>query len=266
MELKRLVVWIALAIYMVWVLFPIYWTINSSLKHVWEVNAIPPLWWPPKPTLKNYIWALFSERAGKSLLNSLIVSTGSTALAVFLGALAGYYFSRYKMHEGIFWWLLTTRMFPPIIFAIPIFLMFKYMGILDTHLALIIAYVAMNIPLAVWLMRGYFDEVPIEVEEAARLDGLNPFKTLWKITLPIIAPGVAATIALSWIFAWNEFLLAYILTRNIAFTYPVVLPTEVVSSQVFYNRMTAISAIALLPSRIILLLFRMHIVRMYVLR
>jgi len=266
MRLKKVIVLIALTIYIIWVLFPIYWAINSSLKHVWEVNAIPPLWVPPNPTLKNFVWALFSARAGKSLLNSLIVSSGSTAIAVFLGALAGYYFSRYRLHEGVFWWLLTTRMFPPIIFAIPIFLMFKYMGLLDTHLALIIAYVAMNIPLAVWLMRGYFDEIPVEIEQAARLDGLTAFEALWKITIPLIAPGVAATIALTWIFAWNEFLLAYVLTRTNAFTYPVVLPTEVVSSQVFYNRMMALSLIALIPSVVILLIFRKHVIRMYILR
>lgn len=253
-------------VYTVFVLFPIYWALNSSFKDVNDVYTIPPKFIPTEPTISAYGWLIKSSARG-AFLDSLIVSSIATGLAVFLGLLASYAFSRYPdrklTSEGSFFNLLVVRMFPPIAFLLPIYWMWKYLGMIDTHFALIITYVAFNLPLTVWILRNFVDEVPRSLEEASYLDGYSFWQTMGRTTLPLISAGLAATIALCWIFIWNEFLIGYLLSGKEVITYPAFLPSLRRGMRIMWNQIAAISMLAAIPSILILFFFRKYIIRLY---
>jgi multiple sugar transport system permease protein len=255
-----------IGIYTAFVLFPIYWALNSSFKDVNDVYTIPPEFLPLKPTASAYKWLLTSTARG-AFLDSLIISSIATGLAVFLGLLASYAFSRYPNRkltsEGSFFNLLVVRMFPPIAFLLPIYWMWKYLGLIDTHFALIITYVAFNLPLTVWILRNFVDEVPRSLEEASYLDGYSFWQTMRRTMLPLISAGLAATIALCWIFIWNEFLIGYLLSGKSVITYPAYLPSLRRGMRIMWNQIAAISMLAAIPSILILFFFRKYIIRLY---
>jgi len=262
----KTLVFTGIGAYTVFVLFPIYWALNSSFKDVNDVYTIPPKFVPSEPTLSAYEWLLKSSARG-AFLDSLIVSSIATGLAVFLGLLASYAFSRYPgrklTSEGSFFNLLVVRMFPPIAFLLPIYWMWKYLGLIDTHFALIITYVAFNLPLTVWILRNFVDEVPRSLEEASYLDGYSFWQTMRRTMLPLISAGLAATIALCWIFIWNEFLIGYLLSGKEVITYPAYLPSLRRGMRIMWNQIAAISILASIPSVLILFFFRKYIIRLY---
>jgi multiple sugar transport system permease protein len=203
------------------ILFPFVWLLMMSFKTDKDIFAFPPKLFF-EPTLANYA-GLWDSSFTRSFLNSAIVSISSTALALLIGVPSAFALSRTTMRQekALSLLILASRMAPPIAFTIPYFLAYRYMGLLDTTYGLIIIYLTFNISLVVWLMRSFFDACPRSLEEAAWIDGATLWQGFTKIILPISGPGIAATAILCFLYSWNDFFFALILTRNQAMTAPV---------------------------------------------
>ena len=203
------------------IMLPFIWLVLMSFKTNDDIFAFPPklLF---TPTLENYV-GLWASSFRYSFLNSAVVSVTSTLLALLVGVPGAYALSRMSMRQEkpLSLLILASRMAPPIAFTIPYFLAYRWMGLLDTKLGLILIYLTFNISLVVWLMRSFFDACPRSLEEAAWVDGASLWQGFTSIMLPISGPGVAATAILCFLYSWNEFLFALILTRNQAMTAPV---------------------------------------------
>jgi multiple sugar transport system permease protein len=202
-------------------LSPFLWLVLMSFKTNAEIFRFPPRFFF-EATWANYA-ALWTSEFRNSFANSLIVGVVSTVLSLVIGVPAAYALSRWTTRAGgtITLWILASRMAPPIAFTIPYFLAYRWMGLLDTRLGLILIYLTFNISLVVWLMRSFFDACPRSLEEAAWVDGATLWQGFTRIMLPISGPGVAATAILCFLYSWNDFFFALILTRNQAMTAPV---------------------------------------------
>jgi multiple sugar transport system permease protein len=203
------------------------------------------------------------SRYGERFLNSVIIGFGSTFLSVFLGTLAAYAFSRFRvpLKDDLMFFILSTRMMPPIAVAIPIFLMFRSLGLSDTHAGMILLYTAVNLSLAVWLLKGFIDEIPREYEEAALIDGYTRFQAFRKVVLPQAATGIASTAIFCLIFAWNEYAFAVLLTSGTAQTAPPFIPTIIGVGGRDWPAVAAGATIFLLPVMVFTILLRKHLLR-----
>ena len=199
----------------------------------------------------------------KRYLNSLIISITTTLLTIILGTLAAYGFSRFKVKGEGNWlfFILSTRMLPPVIVVIPIFLMYRTIGLNDSHFGLILLYTAFNVSFAVWVRKGFIDEIPREYEEAAMVDGYTRWETFRKVVLPQSVTGIAATAVFVFIFSWNEYAFAFLLTRNTAQTVPAWLPYQMGVLGYDWGAAAAGSVLFLLPAMILTILLRKHLVR-----
>jgi multiple sugar transport system permease protein len=233
-------------------LAPIYWLITISLKREIDQFASPPLWFGFAPTLGHYS-AIFSDDAfGHYFLNSVIVSTMSTLIALALGLPAAYGLVRFPWPRdwarGISFWILSNRMLPPIVTIIPLFLMLRELRLLNSLSGLVLVDVALNLPFVVWMMRGFVEDLPREIEEAAMLDGESRIGVLLRIVLPLVRPGLAATAVFCLIVAWNEFLFALILSQTeSAMTLPVGIASHVTQYEIQWGAMSAAGVVAMLP-------------------
>ncbi|MER2507426.1 carbohydrate ABC transporter permease [Amaricoccus sp.] len=196
-------------------------------------------------------------------LNSLIVATISTLLAVSMGTLTAYGFSRFRVKGEQDWlfFILSTRMLPPIVVAIPMFLMYRAVGLNDTHLGLILLYTAFNLSFAVWLMKGFIDEIPKEYEDAALVDGYTRMQAFFRIVLPEATTGIAATAVFCFITAWNEYAFALIMTNRRAQTAPPFIPSQVGSGLPDWTVIAAGTVLFLLPVAVFTFLLRNHLLR-----
>ncbi len=203
------------------------------------------------------------SRYGQRFLNSIIIGFGSTFLSVFLGTLAAYAFSRFKVpiKEDLLFFILSTRMMPPIAVAIPIFLMYRQLGLNDTHLGMILLYTAVNLSLSVWLLKGFIDEIPLEYEEAALIDGYTRFQAFYKVVLPQAATGIASTAIFCLIFAWNEYAFAVLLTSGTAQTAPPFIPTIIGVGGQDWPAVAAGATLFLIPVMVFTILLRKHLLR-----
>ncbi len=195
--------------------------------------------------------------------NSIVIAFGSTFLAVTLGVLAAYAFSRFKvpLKDDLLFFILSTRMMPPIAVAIPIYLMYRELGLSDTWLGMILLYTAVNVSLAVWLLKGFIDEIPKEYEEAAMIDGYTRLQAFWKVVLPQAATGIAATAIFCMIFAWNEYAFAVLLTSGEAQTAPPFIPTIIGEGGMDWPAVGAGTTLFLIPILIFTVLLRKHLLR-----
>jgi multiple sugar transport system permease protein len=233
-------------------LAPVYWMLTISLKSEIDQFAVPPRWLDFNPTLVHYKDAFLARSFGQYLITSLIVAVASTLCALVFGTLAAYALARFrlphKLDTRLALWILSTRMFPPIVTAVPLFLMMRDVRLLDTKASLVIVYTAFNLPFVVWMMRGFFLEVPREMEEAARVDGDSRLGALWRVVLPLVAPGLAATAVFCLIISWNEFLFALVLTQtDAAMTLPVGIAGRVTQYEIKWGVMSAAGVVAMLP-------------------
>ena len=201
----------------------------------------------------------FSER----FFNSVIIGFGSTFFAIVLGTAAAYAFSRFRVpiKDDLLFFILSTRMMPPIAVAIPIFLMFRNLGLNDTHAGMILLYTAVNLSLSVWLINGFIDEIPIEYEEAALIDGYTRFQAFYKVVLPQAATGIASTAIFCLIFAWNEYAFAVLLTSGTAQTAPPFIPTIIGVGGQDWPAVAAGATLFLLPVMVFTILLRKHLLR-----
>ena len=233
-------------------LAPIYWLITISLKREIDQFASPPLWFVFTPTLRHYAAIFGHEAFGRYFLNSVIVSSCSTLIALVLGLPAAYGLVRFEWPSdwarGIGFWILSNRMLPPIVTIIPLFLMLREIHLLNSLPGLILVDVALNLPFVVWMMRGFVEELPREIEEAALLDGESRWGVLLRIVLPLVRPGLAATAVFCLIVAWNEFLFALILSQTeAAMTVPVGIAAHVTQYEIQWGAMSAAGVVAMLP-------------------
>lgn len=242
-------------------LFPVLWLIQLSLKIESEAFRMPPklLF---SPTLENYI-ALFQGKFARSFENSLIVSLTTTFISLLLGVPAAYALSRagFQSDKGIALWILTTRMAPPIAFAIPFFLTYRYLGLVDTLLGLVIIYLTFNLSLVIWMMRTFFDSLPRSLEEAAEIDGASPWGAFLRIALPLAGPGLATTAIFCFLFAWNDFFFALVLTRSRAQMAPVAIVNFMNYEGWEWGKIAAGGTMIMLPVVAFSLVVRRYLIR-----
>jgi multiple sugar transport system permease protein len=245
---------------------PVYWMLTISIKNEVDQFAMPPRWFAFSPTLDHYRDAFFARSFGQYLITSATVATLSTACAVVIGTLAAYGLSRFRLRAGLerklSMWVLSTRMFPPIVSAVPLFLMMRDLRLLNTLTSLVIVYTAFNLPFVVWMMRGFFQELPREMEEAAMIDGDSRLGALVRVILPLVTPGLAATAVFCLIMSWNEFLLALVLTQtDQAMTLPVGIAGRVTQYEIKWGVMSAAGVVAMLPILIFAMAVQRYLVR-----
>jgi len=204
------------------ILFPLFWLFSCALKESKDLWSIPPVWFF-YPTLKHFVLVLEERHFVKYLVNSLVVASGSTGISIFLGSLAAYALARFSIKGGknIAFWIISLRMMPPIVVIIPLYIFFSRLRLIDTHIGLILAHITLNLPFAVWMLMGFLQELPKELEEAALTDGCTPLGALFRILLPVTLPGLAATGVFCMIWSWNDFIFAFSLTSTEAATLPV---------------------------------------------
>lgn len=238
-------------------------TTQTRISPDMEATTAPPKTWYEKIVRDKGMVIAGPSRYGQRFLNSVIIGFGSTFFSVFLGTLAAYAFSRFKVpiKDDLLFFILSTRMMPPVAVAIPIFLMYRQLGLSDTHLGMILLYTAVNLSLAVWLLKGFIDEIPLEYEEAALIDGYTRFQAFYKVVLPQAATGIASTAIFCLIFAWNEYAFAVLLTSGNAQTAPPFIPTIIGVGGQDWPAVAAGATIFLLPVMIFTIILRKHLLR-----
>ena len=256
--------WVTLAL--VFALAPVYWMLTISLKSDVDQFASPPPWVGFTPTLEHYYDAFVERGFGQYLVTSAIVSVGSTLCALVIGTLAAYALARFelpwRLNRHLSLWILSTRMFPAIVTAVPLFLMMRDLRLLNTRASLIVVYTAFNLPFVVWMMRGFFADLPRDLEEAALVDGDSRLGALVRVVLPLVAPGLAATAVFCLIISWNEFLFALVLTQtDAAMTLPVGIAGRVTQYEIKWGVMSAAAAVALVPILVFALALQKYLVR-----
>ena len=251
-------------------LFPIYWMILVSTRTPVELYGKPNL----SPTFfekiywKNYTKPFIDGVFGDYLLNSIIIATSNALLVTILAVMATYALSRFKIAgaETIFFWTMTNRMAPPAAFMLPLFLLFTKVfkfgdsTLFDTKIGLILLYCVFNLPFAIWLLKGIIDGIPKELDEAMIVDGANLFTVFRKLIIPLAAPGIAVTSLLSFLFAWNEYLLATTLSSVYSRTIPTGLSEFVTTTGTEWGTMAAVAVVSMLPALIFLALVQKYIV------
>ena len=248
-------------------LFPIYWLFVISVKPAVDLFSTPEIllhdiYW------QNYIDVLNNPTLRGYMLNSLIISSSNAVLVTTLGFLACYALTRYDLpgKESIFFWTITNRMAPPAVFLLPLFLLLTQVykigefALADTKIGMILVYCTFNLPFAIWTLRPTLDGIPKELDEAAYVDGASPWKVISEIVFPLARPGVAVTLILTWVFAWNEYLLAATLTNFNARTLTTGLSEYVTTTGTSWGIMAAISVFTLIPALIVFSLVQRHIV------
>jgi len=256
----QIVTYLAIGIALIFTLFPIYWMLLTSIQPSDELMRSPPRFITSRPTLEHWRFAI--ETKWQYFINSLIISSSATVIAILVGSLSGYAFARYRVGgDTLPFWILSLKFFPPIAAAVPFFLMMNQLRLLDTHIAVIIPHLIITIPFAVWMIKGFVAEVPRELEEAAMIDGCSHLGVIRRVTLPLIAPGIVVTALFCFIWSWNDFLFALILTRNYAMTLPVAIAGMREAHGLMWGAVSATAAMATLPVLLMAIVLQKYIVR-----
>lgn len=238
-------------------------TTQTRLSEEAKTEAVDGLPWYEQLVRAKGNTIVAPSRYSERFFNSIIIGFGSTFFAIVLGTTAAYAFSRFRvpLKDDLLFFILSTRMMPPIAVAIPIFLMFRNLGLSDTHAGMILLYTAVNLSLSVWLINGFIDEIPIEYEEAALIDGYTRFQAFYKVVLPQAVTGIASTAIFCLIFAWNEYAFAVLLTSGTAQTAPPFIPTIIGVGGQDWPAVAAGATIFLLPVMVFTILLRKHLLR-----
>ncbi len=245
----------------VFFLFPIYWLFMMSFKTADEIYAYPPVWWPASIQWNNYV-VLFKDGDARTVWNSLVVSTLSTIAAMFLGTICAYSLARFKTGgEHLANWIISQRMVPPIAVVFPIFLIYVWFHLVDTYFGLILLYTAFNLPYVIWMMRGYILDIPIALEHAALVDGYTRWQVLLKVIFPMCRAGLFATAVFTFVFAWNDFLFALVLTRTEVTTYTVQVTHYFGGQSNFWSKISAMSVLGTLPIFVVVGFMQRYLVR-----
>ena len=242
-------------------LFPIYWLFIISLKTPEEIFAFPPVWYPKSLQFANYR-VLFRDGDAVTVWNSLVLAGASTILAMIIGTLAAYSLVRFKTGgENLAVWIISQRMMPPVAIVFPIFLLYVFFGWVDSYHGLILLYTAFNLPYVIWMMRGYIEDIPLELEESALVDGCGRWEVLWKVVFPMARTGLFATAVFTFVFAWNEFLFALVLTRTEVITYTVQVTHYFGGQSNFWAKIAAMSVLGTIPVFVAVATMQRYLVR-----
>ena len=242
-------------------LFPIYWLFMMSFKTAEEIFAYPPKWWPSHFGFDNYA-VLFKDGDATTVWNSFVIAGASTLLAMFLGSICAYSLARFRTGgDHLANWIISQRMVPPIAVVFPIFLLYVFFGWVDTYFGLILLYTGFNLPYVIWMMRGYILDIPAALEEAALVDGLTRWQVLWQVVFPMCRAGLFATAIFTFVFAWNEFLFALVLTRTEVTTYTVQVTHYFGGQSNFWAKISAMSVLGTVPIFIVVGFMQKYLVR-----
>ena len=254
-------------------LFPFYWLFTTSLKKPLHVSRgpryIPYVDYEPTGEHWEYLFDEQHETLFRHFRNSLIAASGSTLLAVVIGAMAGYGLARYAYHwralgwrnDNIAFWIISQRFLPPALFVVPFLILYARLNLVDTYLGLILAYTMFNTPFAVWIMRDFFENLPTDLEDSALVDGATHWQAFVRIVLPLSAPGLVSVAILSFVFAWNEFLYALMLTNFDAITIPVLIAGQSNTRGIQWWFISALTLAAVTPVILIGLFLERYITR-----
>lgn len=254
---------------LIYTVVPMAWMMLTSLKTGFAAMQFPPQWWPAEPTLTNYQKLLDpTNSVGQDFLhylwNSLWVSTATTLLALIVAVPAAYAFSRFRFpgRRFLFFAVLLRNMFPAVIFLVPLFILMRVLGLVNTHGSLILTYLTFGLPLAIWLLKGFYDNIPIQLDQAARIDGATRFQAFVYIIMPLSSPGIIATAIYSFIGAWNEYIYAYtFLSRNDQLTLPVGIQRFFSENTTDWPGLMAASFIMSVPVVLLFLVLQRYFVR-----
>lgn len=243
-------------------LFPFILIVLTSIKIPTEAVVMPPKWLF-SPTFANYRELLSNLDFLHSILNSLIIATGATAIAAVTGVLAGYAFTRFVFRGStiISYLILFLRVVPPITFVIPYFLIWRTLRLADTYTSMILMYVTLCLPLLVWMMRSFFIDIPIEIEEAAMVDGCSRWQTLRLVLIPAVLPGILASSTLAFIALWNEFMFALFNTGRHTRTLPIEIYNSLGYYQLDWAKLSTSAVVAIVPAIVFIALTQKYIVR-----
>jgi multiple sugar transport system permease protein len=264
-RLENLILYLITAFVLVVIAFPAYWLVTTSIKY--EVDAIvsPAIILPLRGTWENYQLVWNAPDLSRYLRNSVIVALSSTGVAILLGSLAAYALAKnylaFALRQAAMIWILVTRIYPPVTTVIPYFIIIRSLGISDTHFALILTHVTYALPFVIWLMLGFFQDLPEEIEKAAIVDGCSLGQRFFQVVLPLALPGVAVTAIFTFIYSWNEFLYASILTSNNAKTLPVVIAGYMSDKFLRWGEMSALGSLMILPVMIFAAFTQRYLVR-----
>lgn len=259
---SRTILWIALVLLVALYGFPFLYMLFTSFKTPLETIAVPPSVLPSQWTIENYASAISRDGVVASFVNSIVTAVLSTLISLALAVPAAYAVTRFQTRFGRFFIVgsLVMRMVPPIVVGVPLIAIFRNLGISDTSLALSIAHTTISLPLSIWLMASFFEAVPVDLEEAAKIGGASRLGALWRVVLPVTAGGVAVTAIFAFLASWNEFLFALLLTAVRSQTTPIVIANFQTQFGLDWGGMTALAMLYSLPMVLIALVLQRHIV------
>jgi len=259
---QKALVYAFMGLYLMFVLLPIIWIIQGSLKTTAQALQLPPdLIFIP--SFDAYRRILVGGQLDRAFLNSIRIAVVNVFLALFLGIPAAYALARWRSFasEQASFWILSVRMAPAFGIIVPMYMLMRWAGLIDTFWGVTLVHLTINLPLAIWLLRGYFVELPIALEESAQLDGANLIQILWHIILPMSRPMIVAVAALVFMLSWNEFLFAFVLTSESAVTVPVVITAIAGTMRFDWPLMSALASMSLIPAFLLVAYIQRHIVR-----
>lgn len=249
-------------LFLAYVLGPLYWVFVTSIKPVEDYQTVPPVWFPDEPTTIHYTAALNDLRGWTGLKNSAIAASLATVVSVIVGTLAAYSMARFRTGgKHLAFWVLSQRIMPPIAIIIPLFLIYREIGLIDNRFGLAALYVVFTLPFTIWMMYAYFRQMPVELEQAALVDGCTRWQALWKVAWPLARPGIISAAAFAFIFSWTEFLFALILTNNEAVTVPVVISQFLAFQASQFGESSALALVAMVPAFVLGFLVQRHLAR-----
>ena len=213
-RVDRGITWIVIGLALLFALTPILWGVSTAFKVGSAAETYPPQWWPDPFTLDNFRSVLFGSNMGRYLLNSAFVGVVTIALTLAVAIHGGYAAARFRFRgrKQILFMILSTSMIPGVCILVPIYLLVSFAGLHNSYIALIVVYTAWQVPTAIWIMRGFFETIPAELEESALIDGCSRLRAFYRIIMPLAQPGMAAVGILVFVFVWNDFLIAFVLT------------------------------------------------------
>lgn len=258
---KQTFIYLALIVFILITLLPYIWLILTSFKTRVDAFSIPPKFLFPV-TFENYYEAFISKGMLQNLKNSLIVMLATVGISLVLGLPSSFAFSRFPTRRDrlLLNYLLGTRFTPFVVLALPLYLMMSKVGLLNTYTGIIVAHVAFNLPFVVWMMKGFFDAIPKEIDEAARVEGMNWFQIFTSIDIPLAKSGLAATAVFCAINSWNEFLMALILTGRNTVTMPVAVPGLMTPQGTLWGQIAAVGTVITIPVLIFAILVQKHMI------
>src|SRR5215831_4512192 len=253
--------WLAIFAVLIVLLFPIFWIIASSLKARGEFFTRPPVWVPANPEWLNYPDSL-GRGALKGLTDSFIIAFSSMVISLLLGAPAAYAIARFQVgRENLAFWILSIRMFPPIATILPLFVVFRFVGLVDSYSGLVLSYTVFNLPFAIWILKGFIEDLPREIEEAAKVDGARPFQIFRMIVIPLAAPGLVVAALFTFIFAWNDFAYAVIFSGSKVTPLPVVIAQFAGGHEILWGQISAAAIMAILPALVLATFLQKYLTR-----